>query len=339
MKKYSLQSINQYPEHMVLTLRPSSGNDEINFKAGQYLAMSFESGNKPSPMRCFSIVSSPAESNIRLGMRSSGVYTKKLAHLKPGTNIYLQGPFGEFTVKQSTQDVVMMAAGIGITPFISILKDLTETNAPINAYLIYSSRNNQNIPFYDELTQLSAKNPRIKVLYTSENGQKNTNAKIYTGKVNKELLDKLTNNRYDGREWMICGPAKYMSSITKILQDNGVRDKNIHSEAFQQGSIFESGVTYQSAIYTYVLTILTLAFGIGAVALKDVNHYFEKIQNTPPSTQSVPVPQNTSRDDSNAINSVNEDNQPSQTTSNNSTYQSNTPSNNQTYQPPTSKVS
>ena len=338
MKKYSLQSINQYPEHMVLNLRPSSGNDEINFKAGQYLAMSFESGNKPSPMRCFSIVSSPAESNIRLGMRSSGVYTKKLAHLKPGTNIYLQGPFGEFTVKQSTQDVVMMAAGIGITPFISILKDLTQTNAPINAYLIYSSRNNQNIPFYDELTQLSAKNPRIKVLYTSENGQKNTNAKIYTGKVNKELLDKLTNNRYDGREWMICGPAKYMSSITKILQDNGVRDKNIHSEAFQQGSIFESGVTYQSAIYTYVLTILTLAFGIGAVALKDVNHYFEKIQKTSAPSQATPTPQNTNQEAPATTNSQNYYNQPSQNTSN-TDYQSSAPSNNQTYQPPTSKVS
>ena len=338
MKKYILQSINQYPEHMVLTLRPSSGNDEINFKAGQYLAMSFESGSKPSPMRCFSIVSSPAESNIRLGMRSSGVYTKKLAHLKPGTNIYLQGPFGEFTVKQSTQDVVMMAAGIGITPFISILKDLTETNAPINAYLIYSSRNNQNIPFYDELTQLSAKNPRIKVLYTSENGQKNTNAKIYTGKVNKELLDKLTNNRYDGREWMICGPAKYMSSITKILQDNGVRDKNINSEAFQQGSIFESGVTYQSAIYTYVLTILTLAFGIGAVALKDVNHYFEKIQKTSAPSQATPTPQNTNQEAPATTNSQNYYNQPSQNTSN-TDYQSSAPSNNQTYQPPTSKVS
>jgi len=338
VKKYILQSINQYPEHMVLTLRPSSGNDEINFKAGQYLAMSFESGSKPSPMRCFSIVSSPAESNIRLGMRSSGVYTKKLAHLKPGTNIYLQGPFGEFTVKQSTQDVVMMAAGIGITPFISILKDLTETNAPINAYLIYSSRNNQNIPFYDELTQLSAKNPRIKVLYTSENGQKNTNAKIYTGKVNKELLDKLTNNRYDGREWMICGPAKYMSSITKILQDNGVRDKNINSEAFQQGSIFESGVTYQSAIYTYVLTILTLAFGIGAVALKDVNHYFEKIQKTSAPSQATPTPQNTNQEAPATTNSQNYYNQPSQNTSN-TDYQSSAPSNNQTYQPPTSKVS
>ena len=320
---------------MVLTLQPNSDSDIINFQAGQYVALGFKSGNKPSPMRCFSMASSPSDKNIKLAMRSSGAYTKKLAKIKPGTNMYVQGPFGEFTVNPTTRNIVMMSAGVGITPFMSILRDLTESKSPINAYLIYSSRNDQNIPFYEEINQLASINPRIKVLYMCENSKPRSASNIYTGIVNEELLNKLTNNNYTGRDWMICGPPGYMSNITKVLHKNRVQEQNIHSEDFQQGSIFETGITYKSAVYTYALALFTLMIGIGAVALKDVAHYFEKIQST-----SKPVQQNvpSSNDSSNQSN-YNDNSNSSTYYQNNTTNQTYTNTDNQSYQPPSSRVS
>jgi ferredoxin-NADP reductase len=59
---------------------------------------------------------------------------------------------------------------------------------------------------------------------------------------------------------MICGPPNFMKSITNILEKNGVAEHDIQSEAFQQGSIFESGVTYRAAFECLFSWVFCLAY-------------------------------------------------------------------------------
>lgn len=342
MKHFILKNLDKHSEHVILTLGPKTQRDKIDFTPGQYIAIGFEKRQQQSPMRCFSMASSPYESNIQIAMRASGAYTKKLTSLAEGNNLLVQGPFGEFTIRPEAKNIFMVAAGVGITPFMSILKQLTKDAAPINITLIYASRNNNDIPFFDELKRLSSINPRLRVLHIVTKGQNNPKENIFIGRVNQELLNRITNSSYVGRHWMLCGPPKFMTDITKILKSNSVEDKHIQSESFQQGSILEQGATYKSAINTYAVAFIVLIVGIVGVAIKDVNRYLEKISKTQtpalqPTTPIAPSsPKNYSSDDE-------QENRGDDNYQNNNANQYSTPATTQTttqtYQAPRTSVS
>ena len=346
MKRFKLKNLDKHSEHVILTLEPENQQDNIDFTPGQYIAIGFENGRRYSPMRCFSIASSPYEGNIQIAMRATGAYTRKLTRLIKDSTLLIQGPFGEFTVKPECKNIVMLAAGVGITPFMSIIKQLTRDASPTNIYLIYASRHNNDVPFLDELKKLSASNPRLKVLHIVDKGQNNPAENIFIGRIDENLINRITNGSYGGRQWMLCGPPKFMSDITKILKNNAVDDSHIQSESFQQGSIFEQGATYKSAINTYAITFLVLVVGIVGVALKDLSHYFEKIsksqapsiqpvntpatQNSPANYQSDDEQENRGGDDN-----YNQNSNYSQYSAPATTTQTTT----QTYQAPSTKVS
>jgi ferredoxin-NADP reductase len=137
VKNYVLKSIEKYPEHYILNLSPQSQSDIFNFIPGQYIALGFEENNRPSPMRCFSIASSPDSQGIQIATRSSGPFTRKMTRLRDNTNMLVEGPFGEFNIPQNAKNVVMIAAGVGITPFMSMLRKLANQNINFNVFFLF----------------------------------------------------------------------------------------------------------------------------------------------------------------------------------------------------------
>jgi len=152
---------------LLLSLQPEQSHDAITYNAGQYVSIGFKRGGRRTPMRSFSVVSSPKDtSTLQVAMRVQGNFTGVASQVEVGDAAYVQGPFGNFIINPDyDENIIMMAGGIGITPFISMLRYATEASLPVNITLLYSCRSQDDIPFYDELLQLQRRNPNLRILF------------------------------------------------------------------------------------------------------------------------------------------------------------------------------
>lgn len=192
----------------------------IYFEPGQFVFVKIFSDNIPQEEHPFSISSSPIEEQIRLSIRQSGDYTKKLQQLKKGAKIMLYGPYGQFGKRalSSKQDVVMIAGGIGITPFLSILKYIRSKKIRIKVKLIYSFKSRKKAVYSKELSSLLGKN-------LIENSS-DTKGQITIGKIKNSI------GNFQNKLFLLCGPTAMMKSLSKQLLDVGVKRKDIVFESF-----------------------------------------------------------------------------------------------------------
>jgi ferredoxin-NADP reductase len=116
-------------------------------------------------LRWFTIASAPSEGVVQVSTRiSDSRYKQTLDRLQPGDTVSVRELGGDFTWEDSTTPVVLVAGGIGVTPFRSMLVERDALGKPLNAVLLYFNRDTQ-IAFRDELQQLAARHPELDVRY------------------------------------------------------------------------------------------------------------------------------------------------------------------------------
>lgn len=257
----------------VIKLKASDDSLPFVFIPGQYAAISFYNGFRSSAVRCFSIASSPTDEGVlEFGMRTAGKYTKAISRVAIGSKVKIRGPFGGFIFnKVRDQEAVFLAGGIGITPFISMLRYLTAINATNKITLIYSCRNQDDIPYLEELKELSAKNPNIHIVFTIFEGsvEKLYGSETFIGRVTSEVINHAVNGRFDSHAFYICGPPPFMKASTQILRDNGTPESRILTEAFGQGSNRQTGKIRSWPFNIYVLGATSVVLGSFAVMVFD----------------------------------------------------------------------
>ena len=193
-----------------------------SWQAGNHALFSFW-GEKMtgSNWRAFSVASAPHEGVIRIGttfQEKSSDFKRRLIALQPGEKMRLFGPHGEMYVRPNTKRIVGLAGGIGITPFRSIVADLTHKQSPVKLTLIYSARDNL-YTYKTELESWRAQNPNIEIIYT-----------VTPEEVNAEL-DKQIANHQNNAYYFISGPPKMVESLRNGLRSKGI--KNIVSDPFK----------------------------------------------------------------------------------------------------------
>ena len=259
----------------LLTLRVDDSVDALDFTAGQYAAISFYGhSGRPTVARCFSIVSSPSDRNIlQFSMRNGGKFTRSLAQIKNGDPVYVRGPFGGFTFDEtSTQPAIFMAGGIGITPFISIIRNLTETKAANKVTLVYSCRNQDDVPFQDELIRLAKINPNFDIAFVISEGEvhKLAGQRVAKGRLSPQLIDKLIKTSYGDYNYYICGPSSFMKGMTKALLSKQVNMRQIVTEAFSQASLKQKGKIKSWPFNIYVMGAVSIALASFIVTILDL---------------------------------------------------------------------
>src|SRR5262245_13058775 len=141
------------------------------FKSGQYVQITQaapryldEKGNS----RSFSIASSPDDPFLLIATRLTGsAFKRSLAEASLGTRVDVRGPMGSFVLPQDTTiPTALVAGGIGITPFRSMIKTVTERKLPYQLTLICSNRTPRDAPFLDELAILETANPNFRLVAT-----------------------------------------------------------------------------------------------------------------------------------------------------------------------------
>ena len=244
----------------------------IKFEPGQYAAISFKRHGRPSVARCFSIVSSPNHpEELQFSMRARGRFTTALSHLPEGSEVDVRGPFGGFVFDQERHsDSILIAGGIGITPFMSMMTYATEIGSLRHLQLIYGVQTQDDVPFLSELKDLHARNPNLSVTLAVDRGEVEKLAPLSTsmGRISPELLQQVLDN--GGKTVFICGPPPFMNGIAKTLVGLGVPRQRIITEAFNQGSHHQTGKVVSWPQNMYVLGAVGVGLGSLAVMVSDI---------------------------------------------------------------------
>ncbi len=275
------------PSTLLLTLSRDESERPLAFQPGQYAAISYEKRGKPSAARCFSIVSSPTDQHtLQFSMRVRGKFTNALSKLKQGDVVDVYGPFGGFVFDMTVEKrAVFIAGGIGITPFMSILRYLSALNASNEVTLIYSCATQDDIPFFDELTAIEKAHPHIQVVFVIGKGptDKLIPEKVRTGHITPELIDEITKQHYQDLRFFLCGPPMFMKPMIKALVKRGANKSDILTEAFTQSSPKQTSILRSWPANVYALGAISFVFGSFLVMVSDL------LQALPPTTTLKPT--------------------------------------------------
>ncbi len=194
-----------------------SSNKKINFEPGQYMEWTLPQADPDSRgnRRYLTLASSPTEADIRIGVKyydSPSSFKQQL--LKSGGTIVASQLAGDFVLpKDKKEKLVLVAGGIGVTPYRSMIKYLKDTNELRDIILIYINRSADEIVYKDVLEY-------VKTMYinTSETGH------LSSEKIINDIPD------YLNRTWYISGPHAMVNAIEKML--NEMKVKKIKTDFF-----------------------------------------------------------------------------------------------------------
>jgi ferredoxin-NADP reductase len=274
MNTYTVTSVTEIaPRTALLTISPKTEADRLAFYPGQYASIGFKVLGRPTPVRSFSIVAAPTEGDaLQFAFRVQGRFTTALSRLQTGDDVYVQGPFGEFAIDPNyDRSAVLFAAGIGITPFISMLRHADATHSPMPMTLIYLCRSFADIPFYDELRAIEARNPQVEMYYFISDGRIPADAgpRIIAGRPPAAVFDRFTSGGYQDSTYFVCGPKGMMQAVESQLADCGVDADHIMTESFTQTAPFWSKLS--PARLAYALTAAALVVATGVIMSLDVS--------------------------------------------------------------------
>jgi len=193
------------------------------YEPGQhvFIELSIDNG-KP-----FSLASSPHEDVLEFAtiIRDSSEWKQELNDKQEGDELILSGPYGAFKYEDSEKDISFIAGGIGITPFLGILRYLTEKEMDTKVVLLYSNKNRKRTAFRKELDDLSEKNKNINIIYTMTDDPEYEGNK---GRIDKSFIKKHVEN-ITNKVWYIAGPPFMVDSFKLVLKELDVEKIKIDS--------------------------------------------------------------------------------------------------------------
>jgi ferredoxin-NADP reductase len=203
------------------------------FQAGQYLryTLPHSSADDRGVTRSFTIASSPTESLVGLTTRlstPSSTFKQALARLELGAVIAASGPFGRFVYSQSDTSVVLIAGGIGITPFRSILGDLASRNVRASVTLLYSNRT-PDIPFRAVFDRLGPGWPELHIVYTVTRPSPDWHG--LTGRIDGRFICQHVSD-LSRPLFYVSGPTPLVDALRAVLAELDIDRARVKHEAF-----------------------------------------------------------------------------------------------------------
>lgn len=204
----------------VLEISLTPKNERLNFKPGQFAYFSFHSKNIPVEAHPFSFSSSPDENELRFAAKRVGDYTNELGKLAAGDEAIVFGPYGKFFFELSpSAECILIAGGIGITPFLSALRARSVNDKTV---FFYSTHSENDCVYADELKTLSELPNAFKLhLHASDR----------RGHLTADIVERRANG-LNNKKIFICGPNAMMSDLKNQFLTKGVPGENIIFEQF-----------------------------------------------------------------------------------------------------------
>ncbi len=225
------------PDAVSIVLRDESGQP-FEFEPGQFFNVGVEI-NGVIERRTFSATNAPGEfrGGLRLGVkrRPGGLVSNFINdHLKPGDRLVIRGPGGMFvpTGCESQRHLVLIAGGSGVTPMVSIIRSILDSDCDVVATLIYANRTMADAMYADELNEISASwAGRLRVIYVTSEGAAGDRG--ICGKLDADMLARILEPLPPGDEFMVCGAPGMMEAIREALVMIGIDPEKVRTETFK----------------------------------------------------------------------------------------------------------
>ena len=212
----------------------------ISWIPGQYFYFTIPSPKYPDTRgntHHFTIATSPTEGNTIMAatrMRDKSNYKKSLGHLKKGDTIEGEGPEGTFVLDEKEKGPhILIAGGIGITPFRSMIKYSIDKGLSDKLHLLYANSTPREITFKDELETWAKENEHVSVDFTVS--KPNKSWKGLSGRIDKEMIKKSVGNcglKIKNCFFWVCGPPVFIAAMEKELGKLKITSDKIRSEKF-----------------------------------------------------------------------------------------------------------
>lgn len=251
-------------------VNPAGGSIPFAFVPGQFLTLAVAQGARTTK-RSYTIASSAAQSDyveITVKREEMGVVSRYLHdRVAPGELLQVSAPQGRFTFSGSeAESIVLIGAGVGITPLIAIVRTLTDRGWDKDIFLVYACRTSEDFVFREELEHLQRRHGNLHVTATMTRAD----GTVWMGPKGRLTKDLLSQSIPDiqTRRVHVCGPQAMMDATRAMLLELGVPGGQIHTEAFGPADKKEAR---QAAVQTAMIEASpeatpTVAFSISGKA-------------------------------------------------------------------------
>jgi ferredoxin-NADP reductase len=215
-------------------MNPLGGVLPFDYLPGQFLTVTVPTDGKPVK-RSYTIASSPTQhdyAEITVKHEEGGVVSGYLnASVQPGDLLEFTGPSGSFIFTgRECKCIILIGAGVGITPLMSVLRYLIDRSWPGDIYLLFGCGTPQDIIFREELDYLQRRHSNLRVVIAVSHPE-GTDWKGPAGRISKELIAQSVPD-LPSRYVHICGPVPMMEAVKKMLAELGVPSERVKTEAF-----------------------------------------------------------------------------------------------------------
>lgn len=235
------------PESSIITsfyLVPEDGGALPDYMPGQYITVRMATPDGSTTMRNYSLSDAPGQEFFRISVKREvglkantpkGYVSNKLHdEIKVGDVLEIGPPCGEFFLNlndRHKRPLVLLAAGVGITPIFSILKSAVASMPDREIILIHGCLNKEVQPFKDSIDELAEKHANLKIHYRySEAADVERQDNSSAGLINAELIESLVPER--DADYYFCGPKPFMVNIYQELLQWGIPGSQVHFEFF-----------------------------------------------------------------------------------------------------------
>ncbi|MER7922589.1 MULTISPECIES: MOSC domain-containing protein [unclassified Streptomyces] len=218
-------------------------------RAGQYLTLRIPATTGPAPVRSYSLSAAPDAGSYRISVKheahgtASGYLTTRL---RPGAQLEVAAPRGEFVYVEDSGPLLLVSAGIGLTPVLSMLHELAARRSKRQVWWLHGARGPREHPLAAEAHDLLSALPDAHehVYYSAATAEELRLAHATAGRLTKDRL--LALSVPPDATAYICGPAPFMADMRQALTEAGVAPERVHTELFGTLGAINPGLTDRS---------------------------------------------------------------------------------------------
>ncbi|MFA9215830.1 MAG: NO-inducible flavohemoprotein [Sphingomonadaceae bacterium] len=215
---------------LAITLQPADGQPVPPFQPGQYVSVAVTLDGGQRQLRQYSLSDAPDGSTLRISVKREAAGAATPAgqvsnwlhqHVQAGTVLQVSHPFGDFTPDtSSSQPIVLLSAGVGITPMIATLNQIARSNPQREVIFAHAARNADHHAHRADVAAAQARMPHLRTVTFYEDEQ---------GRMEVQQLPAWT---HDATNVYLCGPSGFMRAQWQQLLAAGVPVQRLHREVF-----------------------------------------------------------------------------------------------------------
>jgi ferredoxin-NADP reductase/MOSC domain-containing protein YiiM len=222
---------------------------------GQYLTLRLTGAGRPAPVRSYSLSSAPGADEYRISVKreAKGVVSAYLhSALRPGAVVDVAAPRGDFVLDDGDSPVVLLSAGIGVTPVLAMLHHLAARASTRDVWWIHAARGPAEHALAAEAHTLLAALPHAHehVFYSAASPAELAEAHARPGRISASALKEL--GVPPDADVYVCGPTGFMTLMREVLPEVGIDPAHIRSELFGALGAINPGVVGHTAVPPHV---------------------------------------------------------------------------------------